>query len=122
MLWAMAQLESARWLYAESEATVLAMPQALNPRVYRQLGGPRDTDIGFRDIGIDLHFGEIIRDRENNRSLQAGRHRLAHIHISRNHYAIDRRRDRAMIQIRFGFIDDRGEPGLVSRCRTTSTE
>jgi Glycosyl transferases group 1 len=42
------QLESARWLYAEGEATVVAIPQALNPRIYRQLGRPRDADIGFR--------------------------------------------------------------------------
>ena len=57
------QLESARWLYAESEATVLAMPQALNPRVYRQLGGPRDTDIGFRGDLYDQAYalGDVER-------------------------------------------------------------
>ena len=48
---------------------------------------------------------EVVRDRENDRRLQAGRDRLANIDIARDHDAIDRRRDRAVVEIRFRLIE-----------------
>ena len=41
---------------------------------------------------------------ENDRCLQASRDGLAYIDIPRDNNAIDRRRNRAMIKIRFGFV------------------
>ena len=63
--------------------------------------------VRFGHVRVDLHFREIICDRENNRRLQTGGHRLAHIDISRNHDAIDRRRDRAVVQVGFRFLEAR---------------
>ena len=63
------------------------------------------ADIRFGHIRVDLHFGEIIRDREDDRRLQTGRNRLSNIDIARNNNAIDRRRNRAMLEIGLRFIE-----------------
>ena len=63
------------------------------------------ADVGFSHVRVDLHFRQIVRDREDHRRLQTGRDRLANIDIARNHHPIDRRRDRAMVEIRFRFIE-----------------
>jgi hypothetical protein len=60
-------LATARLLYAESGATVLAMPHALNPDVYRVRPGiSRTIDIGF--VG-DL-YDRLIGDQERTRIVQ----------------------------------------------------
>src|SRR5438128_534129 len=64
-----------------------------------------DAHIRFGYIGIDLHFGEIVRNREDDWRLQTGCDRLANIDTARNHYAIDRRGDCAMVKIGFRFIE-----------------
>jgi len=56
--------EPARWLYAACQGSrVLHTPPALNPRIYRPLGLPRTTDLGFRgDIYQDaMAIGDIDR-------------------------------------------------------------
>ena len=62
------QLESARWLYVESGATVLSLPAALNPELYRPLGRPRDVDIGFRGDSYD--HAHALGDVERTSILQ----------------------------------------------------
>src|SRR5439155_7756797 len=64
-----------------------------------------DADIRFGDIRVDLHFGEIVCNREDDWRLQTGRDRLANINTARNHYSIDRRGDCAMVKIGFRFIE-----------------
>ena len=64
-----------------------------------------DANVRFRHVGVDLHFGEIVRNHENNRRLQTGRYGLANIDTARDHDAINRRRDGAMIEVRFRFIE-----------------
>ncbi len=64
-----------------------------------------DAHIRFGDIRVDLHFGQIVRDRENNRGLQTGCDRLANIDTARNHHSIDGRGDCAMVEIGFCFIE-----------------
>jgi hypothetical protein len=60
-------IEPARALYAESGATVLAMPHALNPDVYRvQPGVSRTIDVAF--VG-DL-YDRLIGDQERTRIVQ----------------------------------------------------
>ena len=41
-----------------------------------------DADISLGHIRVDLHFGQIVRDREDDRRLQTGRDRLANIDIA----------------------------------------
>ena len=48
------------------------------------------ADVRFGHVRVDLHFREIVRDLENDRRLQARRHGLADVDISRNHDPIDR--------------------------------
>lgn len=55
--------EAGRWLYAETRAKVLHLPQALNPRVYRPLGVPRNFDLGFRGDRYDHPFALGDLDR-----------------------------------------------------------
>ena len=63
------------------------------------------ADIGFRDVRIDLHFREIICDRENDGRLQTGSNGLADIDTARNHDAVDGRSNRAMIEIGLRLIE-----------------
>ena len=57
------------------------------------------ADVRLGHVGVDLHFREVIRDRENDRRAQAGRHGLPDIDAARDDDAVDRRSDRAMIEI-----------------------
>ena len=63
------------------------------------------ADIRFSDVRIDLHFSQVVRNLENDGRLQTGRDGLADIDVARNHYPIDRRGDRAMVEIGFRFIE-----------------
>lgn len=56
-------LDSARWLYATCPgAEVVPMPHALNPAIYRRLGGlPRTTDIGFVGARYPFSIGDLER-------------------------------------------------------------
>jgi hypothetical protein len=59
-------LETARWLYAECQPTrVLAMPHALNPKLYYPASsqGDRSIDIGFIGDTYPYFVGDIERDR-----------------------------------------------------------
>ena len=64
-----------------------------------------DTNICLGNVGVDLHFGEIVRDRENDWRLQAGGHRLADIDTAGDDGAINRRHDGTMVQIGFGLVE-----------------
>ena len=61
--------------------------------------------VRLRHVGVDLHFREIVRDRKNDRRLQTRRDGLTDIDVSRNHDPIDGRRDRAMVEVRFHFLE-----------------
>jgi hypothetical protein len=63
------------------------------------------TDVSFGDVGVDLHFREIIRDRKNHRRLQTGRDRLSDVDAAGDHLAVHRRCNRAMIEIGLRFIE-----------------
>ena len=63
-----------------------------------------DTDIRLSHIRIDLHLREIICDLKNHRGLQTGGNGLANIDAARDHHAINRRCDRAVLKIGFRFI------------------
>jgi len=57
--------------------------------------------------GVDLHFREVIGNKEQGRGVETGRDRLAWVHIARDDYAIDRSVNGAT-----GEIDDR----IFQRC------
>ena len=63
------------------------------------------ANVRLRHVRIDLHFCEVVRDLENHRRLQTGGDGLANIHTARDYYAIDRRGDRAVVEISFCFIE-----------------
>ena len=100
------------------------MKRARGKSVHRKidiLAKLNDTNVRFGHIRVDLHFGEIIRDGENDRRLQTGGDRLANIDIARNHQPIDRRRDRAVVEVRLCLVecplfDLRVGFGLMQRC------
>jgi hypothetical protein len=63
------------------------------------------TDVGFGYIGVDLHFGEIIGDNEEDRRVEARRDGLSHVHAARNDHAIHGRINRAVRQIHLGLLN-----------------
>ena len=50
-------------------------------------------DVGLVDGGVDLHLRQVVRDHEQDRRLERRGHRLAHVHVARDHDAVDGRRD-----------------------------
>ena len=85
-----------------------AVEGAHGERVHREidiLPHLQNADVRLGHIRVDLHLREIIGDLENDRGLQTGRDGLANIDVTRDHDAIDRRRDRAMLKIRFRFVE-----------------
>ena len=63
-----------------------------------------DADIRLSHIRIDLHLREIICDLKNHRRLQTGGNSLANIDAARDHYAVDRGSDRAVLKIGLHFV------------------
>ena len=83
----------------------LAGERAVRKSVHREthrLAVLDRPDVGFRDVGVDLHFRQIIGDDEDRRRVHAGGDGLAHIHAARDDDAIHRRINGAMGQIHFG--------------------
>ena len=68
------------------------------------------ADVGFRDEGIDLHFGKIIGDEIEGGGIEAGGNGLADIHVSGNYHAIDRSVDGAVGKLDLGTF----KSGLVA--------
>ena len=95
------QLESARWLYAESAATVLAMPAALNPTLYRPLGRPREVDVGFRGDLYDFAFA--LGDIERSSILEEVKARAPRLGLS--------------VDIQYGRVDRESWNGLLNAWR-----
>ncbi len=73
-------IESARWLYADAaRSTVLAMPHALNPDLYRPIEGVRHrVDVGF----IGDRYGSFIGDIERTRLIDAFRDHGAELGVT----------------------------------------
>jgi hypothetical protein len=63
------------------------------------LVGPDAADIGFVDVGVDLHLGQVGRNHKERRRRHARGHRLPNIDASLDHDAVDRRGDDAVIEI-----------------------
>jgi hypothetical protein len=57
------------------------------------------ADVGFGDVGVDLHLGEVLRDREERRRLQAGGDRLPDVDGARDDDAVDRRDDDRVLEL-----------------------
>ena len=57
------------------------------------------SNIRLGDIGINLHFGQIVGNCEQRRRTEAGGDGLTNIHIAGDNSAIDRRTNGAMEQI-----------------------
>ena len=66
----------------------------------RVLAGLHRADIGFIDIGLDLHAAQVLGQREEHRRLQRGGDGLAGLDAALEHDAVDRRQD-----ARFGDFD-----------------
>ena len=84
------------------------MKHLIGKRIHRKvhlLIDGDDTNIRLGDVGIDLHFGQVVRDHENDRSLQARSHRLANIDTTGDDRAINRRHDGAMVQIGLRLVE-----------------
>src|SRR5205085_1005097 len=52
------------------------------------------TNVSFGDVGVDLHFRQVIGDGENDRRLQTGGNGLPDIDAAGDHLAIHRRFNR----------------------------
>ena len=68
------------------------------------------ADIGFRDVGIHLHLGQVLRDLEQRRRLQACGHGLSDVHVARHHHAITGACDIGVIQVGLGLCERRLRP------------
>ncbi len=78
--------------------------------------GPHHADVGLVDAGLDLHLGEIVRDHEQLRRLQARRHGLAAVDVARDDDAVDRRPDHRVLEVHLRRIELRArrlEVGLA---------
>ena len=59
---------------------------------------------------------EVVGDHEQHRRLERGGHRLAHVHVARDHDAVDRGRDDRVLEVHLGLVHARlrlGHRGLV---------
>ena len=91
----------------------IAMENAPRESVDREIHFLPDidgADIRFGDGGVDLHFRQIIGNRENHRCAQAGSHGLPNVDTSGNDDAVDRRSDGAMLEVDLGFCN---APSLI---------
>ena len=68
---------------------------------------PDPADVGLVHADLDLHLREVLGDREEDRRLQARRHRLPDVHRSRDDHAVDRRADRGVLEIHLGLDESR---------------
>ena len=57
------------------------------------------TDIGFVDVGGNLHVAQIVGDQKQGGRLQARGDRLAELDIALDHHAVDRRADIGVLEI-----------------------
>ena len=64
-------------------------------------------DVGFVDIGHDLHLRQVVGNGEERRCLEARRHGLPLLHGAADDHAVDRGGDRRVAQIAFD-LDDGG--------------
>ncbi len=65
------------------------------------------THVGFIDVRIDLHFGQVGGDHEQRWRRHAGRHRLADVNAALRDDAVDRRRDDGVIAVDLRLVDRR---------------
>lgn len=85
-------LESAQWLYAECGASVLPMPHALNPAIYRRLPElERDIDLGFIGARYSLSIGDTERSDAVDRITARARNRgfttdVRHVNVPRDEW------------------------------------
>ncbi len=63
------------------------------------LVGPDAADIGFVDVGVDLHLRQVRGDDKENRRLHAGGDCLSDVHAALDHDAVDGRVDGAVIEV-----------------------
>ena len=57
------------------------------------------ADVGFVDVGIDLHLGQVRGNDEQRRRRHAGGHGLADIDAALRDDAVDRRLDDRVIAV-----------------------
>ena len=83
---------------------------ALEARAVR-VDGERDVlphlnaaDVGLGDVCRDPDRVEILRDREDGHRVHRRDDGLALLHLAVDHYAVDRRDDRAVAQVRLGLV------------------
>ena len=60
------------------------------------------SDVGFTDVGVDLHFSQVLGDDEESRRLKRGGDGLADIHVAGHHDAVYGRIDGGIAQIQLG--------------------
>ena len=60
------------------------------------------TDVGLVYLRVDLHLGQVLRDREDGRRLQRRSDRLAHVDVARHDDAVDRRANHGMVEVGAG--------------------
>ena len=63
--------------------------------------------VGLVDRGVDPHPGQVVGDQEQHRRLERGGHGLAHVHVARDHDAVDRGRDDGVAQVHLGLVQVR---------------
>ncbi len=64
------------------------------------LSGMDRAHVAFIGAHVNLHLGQVLRDGEERRRLQASSHRLAHINAAGNHRAVNGRADGGVLQVR----------------------
>ena len=65
------------------------------------------ADVGLVDVGVDLHLGQVLRDREQRGGLQAGRDGLPHVHGARDDDAVDGGADDRVLEVELGLAQSR---------------
>ena len=93
-------------------AVVSVAPEAFRPRyapgerimnAYRQWNVQvwGAADLGLADGRSPLHAGQVLREHEQSRRLETGRHRLADVHVARYDDAVDGRVNRRVAEVQF---------------------
>src|SRR5207253_5558513 len=70
-----------------------------------RLARPDAPDVGFVDVRVDLHLGQVRGDDEERRRLHAGRDRLPDVHVALDDDAVDRGGDDAVLQVDLVLVD-----------------
>ena len=65
-------------------------------------------DVGLRDVRMNFHFPQVLRDRENHGRGQRCGDGLPAVHGARDHHAVGRRQDVGVAQVRLRGLE-RGE-------------